>query len=148
MVWSASMRDRGMQIQVLGPLEVRQAGGLVALGGVKQRAVLAMLALRVNEVVPSEWLVEGLWGEQAPPSATNAVQVYVSRLRKALRVAAAAEPAHAAVLQRRGPGYRLELDPEQLDLYRFQRLGPGGGQGLSAGAGGGADQQAGAPGVG
>src|SRR3954471_2734224 len=135
MVWSASMRDRGMQIQVLGPLEVRQAGGLVALGGVKQRAVLAMLALRVNEVVPSEWLVEGLWGEQAPPSATNAVQVYVSRLRKALRAAAAAEPAPAAVLQRRGPGYRLELDPERLDLYRFQRLAREGVQALPAAPG-------------
>ncbi|HVI37975.1 MAG TPA: BTAD domain-containing putative transcriptional regulator, partial [Gaiellales bacterium] len=129
-----------MQIQVLGPLEVRQAGGLVALGGVKQRAVLAMLALRVNEVVPSEWLIEGLWGEQAPPSATNAVQVYVSRLRKALRGAAAAEAAPAAVLQRRGPGYRLELDPERLDLYRFQRLAREGVQALPAAPGRAANQ--------
>src|SRR4051812_3610680 len=96
MVWSASMRDRGMQIQVLGPLEVRQADGLVALGGVKQRAVLAMLALRVNEVVPSEWLIEGLWGAQAPPSATYGVQVYVSRRRKALRGAAPAAGGPAA----------------------------------------------------
>src|SRR4051812_30064757 len=111
-----------MDLRMLGPLEVRVAGGPVVLGGVKQRAVLAMLALHLNEVVSIDFLVDGLWGEQPPPSAINVVQGYVSRLRKALQVENPADRAAAAVLLRRGPGYLLEFDPEQVDLYRFQRL--------------------------
>jgi DNA-binding SARP family transcriptional activator len=119
-----------MQIHVLGPLEVLGAGGSVGLGGVKQRAVLAMLALHLNHVVSTQSLVEGLWGDQAPAGATNTVQVYVSRLRKVLRTADGSHPAGAAVLQRREPGYLFELDPEWLDLRRFQRLAREGAQAL------------------
>jgi DNA-binding SARP family transcriptional activator len=119
-----------MQIQVLGPLEVLGTAGPAALGGVKQRAVLAMLALDLNQVVSIQFLVEGLWGDKAPASATNTVQVYVSRLRKALQAADGPDGTGAAVLQRRGPGYRLELDPERLDLHRFQRLAREGAQAL------------------
>src|SRR5688500_10118216 len=121
-----------MQIQVLGPLEVRGAGGLLPLGGVKQRAVLAMLALHLNEAVSTEILVHGLWGEQPPAGARNTVQVYVSRLRKVLQAATGPDRASAAVLQRRGPGYVLELDPERLDLHRFERLVREGVQALPA----------------
>src|SRR3954451_6596573 len=116
------MRGRGMQIRVLGPLEVRGAGQPLALGGVQQRAVLAMLALHLNEAVTTDFLVDGLWGEQVPASATNTVQVYVSRLRKALQAVKESDGAGGAVLLRRGSGYLLELDPEQLDLHRFGRL--------------------------
>jgi DNA-binding SARP family transcriptional activator len=126
------MGGRGVQIQVLGPLEVRAAGGLLALGSVQQRAVLAMLALQLNEAVTTDSLVEGLWGDRPPAGAINTVQVYVSRLRKALQPATAAEQADAAVLRRRGVGYLLELDPEQVDLYRFRRLAREGTQALPA----------------
>jgi DNA-binding SARP family transcriptional activator len=120
-----------MEIQVLGPLEVRAAGQPLALGGVQQRAVFAMLALHLNEVVSTDFLVDGLWGGRAPPaSATNTVQVYVSRLRRALQAADAFDPVGGAVLQRRGPGYLLELDPERLDLHRFERLVREGAQAL------------------
>jgi DNA-binding SARP family transcriptional activator len=126
----AGTKEHGMQIQVLGPLEVTGTAGLAGLGGVKQRAVLAMLALDLNQVVSIQFLVEGLWGDQAPASATNAVQVYVSRLRKALQTVDGPDGPGAAVLQRRGSGYRLELDPERLDLHRFQRLAREGAQAL------------------
>ncbi|WP_244522296.1 FxSxx-COOH system tetratricopeptide repeat protein [Geodermatophilus africanus] len=89
----------------------------------KQRAVLAMLALHLDEVVPVDVLVDGLWGEKPPAGAVNTLQVYVSRLRKVLLQAEdAPDRAGVAVLQRRGPGYVLGLVPEQLDLHRFQRL--------------------------
>jgi DNA-binding SARP family transcriptional activator len=119
-VGESGAEGSGVDLQVLRPLEVRAAGGPLALGGVQQRAVLAMLALHLNEVVSTDALVDGLWREQAPASALNIVQGYISRLRKTLQ----AEPGRpgGAVLLRRGPGYLLELDPELVDLYRFQRL--------------------------
>jgi DNA-binding SARP family transcriptional activator len=124
-----------MQIRVLGPLEVRGTGQPLALGGVQQRAVLAMLALHLNEPVTTDFLVDGLWGEQVPASATNTVQVYVSRLRKALQAVKESDGADGAVLLRRGSGYLLELDPEQLDLHRFGRLAREGVQALPAAPG-------------
>src|SRR5262249_60936407 len=82
-------------------------------GGEKQRALLALLALRANEVVAREWLLEELWGDEAPATAVKALQVYVSRLRKVL-------PSGALVT--RPPGYVLEIDPDQIDVHRFGRL--------------------------
>jgi DNA-binding SARP family transcriptional activator len=60
---------RRMQIRVLGHLEVSVDDHQVALGGIKQRAVLAMLGLEANRPVTADRLIEGLWGEQPPPSA-------------------------------------------------------------------------------
>ena len=71
-----------MDVRILGPLEVRAAGRPLPLGGTKQRAVLAMLVLHANQVVSIDYLVDGLWGQASPDSATNVVQVYISRLRK------------------------------------------------------------------
>jgi hypothetical protein len=82
-----------MDVRILGPLsDPGPAGGLgggstACLGGTKQRALLAMLVLHANQVVAIDWLVDGLWGQAPPDSATNVVQVYVSRLRKALHAA-------------------------------------------------------------
>ena len=73
-----------MEFGILGPLEVRADGRAVALGGAKPRALLAVLPLHANEPVSAERLAVALWGEDAPPSAVKTVQVYVSRLRKAL----------------------------------------------------------------
>src|SRR3712207_7117509 len=102
-----------MEIRLLGPLEVRSVGGPRPLGGVQQRAVLAMLALHLNEVVLTHLLVDGLWGDQPPPSALNIVQGYVSRLRKVLHAEETPDDGSgAAVLLRQGPGYLLELDAE------------------------------------
>jgi len=99
-------------------LRVDHGGSSVPLGGTKQRAVLAMLALRANEVVSTDALVHGLWGETAPHNATNAVQVYVSRIRKAL-TAAGLEGRECTVAHRM-PGYVLEMAQSDVDVTRFE----------------------------
>ncbi len=101
-----------MEFRILGPLEAWEGGAPVALGGAKQRALLAVLLLYANEVVSTERLIDLLW-EEPPAKATKAVQVYASRLRKALG-------GRMPTSQPRG--YLLELSPEQLDLARFRRL--------------------------
>ncbi len=118
-----------MEVRILGPLEVLRAGSPLALGGTKQRSVFAMLALRVNRVVSIDFLVDGLWGSAPPTDPVNVVQVYVSRLRKVLRPHGDKDGPDGAVL-RRAPGYLLQLDPEQLDLYCFERLAGEGRRGL------------------
>src|SRR4029078_13501769 len=72
---------RTMEIRVLGPLEVSIHDQPVALGGTKQRAILAMLGLEAHPAVAADRLIEGLWGEHAPASAAKMVQTYVWRLR-------------------------------------------------------------------
>src|SRR3982750_257870 len=119
-----------MELRLLGPLEVRDAGGPLALGGLQQRAVLAMLALHLNELVSTDVLVDGLWGDQPPASATNIVQGYISRLRKILQGGDTADPRDAATLLRREPGYLLELNPQQVDHKQFERLAREGAQAL------------------
>jgi DNA-binding SARP family transcriptional activator len=120
-----------VDVRILGPLEVRDQGHALRLGGAKQRAVLAMLALRANRVASVELLVDGLWGEGSPPSAVNIVQVYISRLRKILQVENRPGDRNCAVVRRHGPGYLLELDPEVLDLHRFTQLARDGAATLS-----------------
>ena len=73
-----------MEFKILGPFEVSNEHGAVALGGVKPRAVLAVLLLNANEPVSAERLAQALWGDDVPAGAVKTVQVHVSRLRKAL----------------------------------------------------------------
>jgi DNA-binding SARP family transcriptional activator len=100
--------------RILGPLEaVGDDGAPIALGGTKQRALLAVLLLRAGEVVSIEALVLALWGETAPRTATPSLQNSISQLRKVLG---------ADVLQTRAPGYVLAVPFESIDLGRFERL--------------------------
>ena len=85
----------------------------VALGGGRQRALLALLLLHANEVVSTDRLLDELWGQRPPATAGKIVQVYVSRLRKVL--------GHDRLLTR-SPGYVLRVDRSELDLGRFERL--------------------------
>src|SRR4051794_35200128 len=105
-----------MQIRLLGHVEgsVEERPG--ALGGAKQRAVLAMLGLEANRLVSADRLTEGLWGEHPPASAPKMVQNYVWRLRKALADGGDAE------IVTHGRGYTLAIDPELIDALRFERL--------------------------
>src|SRR5262249_44921249 len=73
-----------IEFRILGPVEVHADGRPVALGGARQRAVLALLLTRANEVVSVDALIEELWSGEAPRTATNTLQYYVSQLRKAL----------------------------------------------------------------
>ena len=102
-----------LEFRILGPLEVLDEGNAVALGGRNQRAVLALLLLRVNQTVSTERLVDQLWGEHPPRTATTSLQNTVVQLRKLL--------GHGLLLTRPS-GYVLELDVDQLDLARFERL--------------------------
>lgn len=113
-----------MEFRILGPLEAVEHGLSLPLGAGKQRALLALLLLHRGEVVPAERLIDELWGEHAPPTAAKSVQVYVSQLRKALG---------DGLLETRGGGYVLRLDPEQLDVDRFERLLERGRELLAAG---------------
>ena len=73
-----------LDFRILGPLEVMSTSGALALGGQKQRALLGLLLVRAGEVVATERLVDQLWGEQPPRTATTSLQNLVSQLRKLL----------------------------------------------------------------
>jgi predicted ATPase/DNA-binding SARP family transcriptional activator len=117
-----------MEFLVLGPIEVREEDRVIPLGGAKQRALLAALLLHANEVVSRDRLIDGLWGEQPPATATHTVETYVSRLRRALH-----DAENHDVLVTRPPGYLVRIDREELDLKRFERLAWEGRQALTEG---------------
>ena len=102
-----------MEYRILGPLEVWDEGCEVSVRGPRPRALLAVLLLHPNEVVPADRLIDELWGEDAPESAAAALRVNVSRLRKVLP---------KDVLATRSPGYVIRVEADQLDLLRFERL--------------------------
>src|SRR4051794_35831814 len=97
-----------MQIPVLGHLEASADDRPLALGGAKQRAVLAMLGLEANRPVSADRLIEGLWGETPPPSAAKMVQNYVWRLRRG-----------GVDILTRGRAYELRAE---VDACRLERL--------------------------
>jgi predicted ATPase/DNA-binding SARP family transcriptional activator len=109
---------------LLGPLLVRRDGAPLPLGGPKLRTLLAILTLEANKVVSADHLVDSLWGENPPETARNTLQVYVSQLRKLLSPGA---------LETAPPGYRLVVDPDAVDLLRFERLAVRGRTALAAG---------------
>jgi len=102
-----------MEFRLLGPLEVVEHDRSLALGGRKQRSLLAILLLHANDVVSTERLIDELWGESPPATVAKSIQVYVSRLRKQLG---------GSRLVTRTPGYVLHADPSELDVARFERL--------------------------
>jgi DNA-binding SARP family transcriptional activator len=102
-----------LEFRLLGPLEVLGEDGPITVAGQRQRALLAILLLRANEVVASESLVALLWGEEPPRTAPTSLQNAVANLRKLLG---------SSVLLTKVPGYVLDVDREQIDLGRFQRL--------------------------
>jgi WD40 repeat protein/DNA-binding SARP family transcriptional activator len=104
--------------RILGPIEVTGAGGAVKLGGPRQRAVLAILLLEANRVVPVDVIAEQLYGGDAPATAVSQVRDHVSQLRKALRTGANGD----SVIETRGPGYMLRVDPDRVDATRFEQL--------------------------
>jgi len=105
---------------MLGPLEVRtdgEPGKTVEVAGSRLRALLIMLALHPGQLVTASQLIEGLWPEEMPASAANALQALVSRLRRVLP---------GAVIESRPAGYQLNLDPRSTDIVRFEDLAAAG----------------------
>ena len=122
-----------MDFHILGPLEALDEGRAVALGGSKQRALLAVLLLHANETLSTDRLIEELWRERPPATAAKTVQVHISRLRKALAAGTDGSSPDDGVVVTREYGYELRLDPERLDSLRFERLLAEGGGELAAG---------------
>jgi DNA-binding SARP family transcriptional activator len=102
-----------LEFRILGPLEVLADGAPVSLPRKKQRALLALLLMRAGEAVSTDELIEELWAGKPPATARDALQNYVSQLRKALG---------PEVIVTRDPGYVLVATAEQTDLGRFERL--------------------------
>jgi DNA-binding SARP family transcriptional activator len=102
-----------MDFRLLGPLEVSERDRPLALGGVKQRSLLAILLLQANEIVSTDLLIDQLWGATPPATCAKSIQVYVSRLRKEIG---------DGRLVTQAPGYVLRVDPTELDLARFEQL--------------------------
>ena len=102
-----------MEFRILGPLEVSEGDGILALGGAKPRALLALLLLHANQVVSRDRLIDELWGASPPETAPTALQVHVSQLRKTLG---------RDLILTRPPGYLIRVDDGELDLDRFERL--------------------------
>lgn len=110
----------GLDIAVLGPVEVRRDGIPVDIGTPKQRALLAALALSHGRPVSVDALVDLLWDHAPPASATGTLQAYVSGLRKTLEPGRARRAA-AGVLVTTAPGYALRLPEDGSDAERFER---------------------------
>jgi predicted ATPase/DNA-binding SARP family transcriptional activator len=105
---------------MLGPLEVRtdvDPGEIVEVPGARLRALLIMLALHPGQLVTASQLIDGLWPEEMPAAAANALQALVSRLRRALP-----EP----VIESRPSGYQIKIDPRSTDIVRFEDLAAAG----------------------
>jgi predicted ATPase/DNA-binding SARP family transcriptional activator len=104
-----------MRIGLLGELQVLDDHeGDIVITGAKLRALLVMLALQCGRAVPSDRLVDGLWGSESSAAARNGLQGLVSKLRRAL--------GSASLVATRGGGYALEIPPEAIDLHRFEQL--------------------------
>ncbi|HEV2374823.1 MAG TPA: AfsR/SARP family transcriptional regulator, partial [Streptosporangiaceae bacterium] len=103
---------------MLGPVEARRTDHQLEVGHAKQRAVLAVLVLELNQVVPVERLIDRVWGDDPPASVRNVLYGYVAKLKSAL--ACAGEP--GAALVRRSGGYVLQASEDTVDLCRFRRL--------------------------
>src|SRR4051812_14528072 len=102
-----------LEFRILGPLEISRDGAAIEVGAQRQRAVLALLLLNANHVVPTERLVDELWGGNPPKTARTALHNALVHLRKLLG---------SDALERRPPGYLLRVDPGHFDLARFERL--------------------------
>lgn len=109
-----------VRIAVLGPVEVRRDDVPVDLGGRKQRALLAGLALARGRPVPPSALVDLLWGDAAPPGATGTLQTYVAGVRRALDPARESRSTTGPVTTSNA-GYALRVPPEALDVAVFER---------------------------
>jgi YVTN family beta-propeller protein len=121
-----------MEFRVLGPMEASHRGRLLPLGGRRQRALLAILLLHAGELVPTDRLIDELWGERAPEGASKLLRVYVSRLRKALDGAGLEGPSRDLLVTAAG-GYVLHVEPGALDSRRFLALAEDGRQALAEG---------------
>jgi predicted ATPase/DNA-binding SARP family transcriptional activator len=120
---------RGLEVRVLGPLEIVVAGKVLEISSAKQGALLVALALEPARLVSSERLVDALWGEDPPESAQTTLRSLVYRLRRAL--AGDGGDDAAQWLPGRGSGYLLDIEPAGVDIVRFDHLTAAGREALA-----------------
>jgi DNA-binding SARP family transcriptional activator len=116
-----------MRFRILGPLEVLSPDGWTAISAPKWRSLLACLLIRPSQLVPTDLLIDELWGENPPNTANNLVSIYVHRLRKVIG------DTEGRVLVYRAPGYLLRLAPGDLDMQEFESQFVAGRNALAAG---------------
>jgi DNA-binding SARP family transcriptional activator len=116
-----------MRFRILGPLEVLSPDGWTAISAPKWRSLLACLLIRPSQLVPTDLLIDELWGDNPPNTANNLVSIYVHRLRKVIG------DVEGRVLVYRAPGYLLRLAPGDLDLQQFESQVTEGRNALAAG---------------
>jgi DNA-binding SARP family transcriptional activator len=108
-------------VSLLGPITASNDEGALVLGGLKQRAVFALLALNAGRVVSLDRLVDELWRDEPPSRATLNLQSYVSRLRRVLSATTSAGFRTVSILTR-PPGWVLDLDPNDVDVTAFDAM--------------------------
>ena len=108
---NADLRERRLELRVLGPIEALSGDVALALGGRKQRTALALLAADAGKVVATDDLIDGVWGDEPTAAARSTLHTYISNLRSRL----------GDVIVRDGGGYRLQVELEQVDAFVFER---------------------------
>src|SRR5215212_8633836 len=104
-----------IRFQLLGPMEVLVDGAPAKLPGLAERALLAQLLLAPGRTIPATLLVDRLWSESTlPVDPMNALQIRVSKLRRALR-----EMGIDELVAREGVGYRAAIEPSTVDALDF-----------------------------
>jgi DNA-binding SARP family transcriptional activator len=118
-----------VDVSILGPFKVARSGADVTPSAPKLRRVLALLAVQANRVVSIDQIIQELWDERPPPSATTTMQTYVYQVRKVTRQydqagrdLGADDPDGSGMLHTTFGGYMLTLRPEALDALRFEQL--------------------------
>jgi predicted ATPase/DNA-binding SARP family transcriptional activator len=114
--WEGSAGSAAVELRLLGPVDIVVDGAAIGIGSAKQRAVLAVLALRPATVVSADALVDAVWGQSPPPSAASTLRSLVSRLRRTVAEAGIAEVIR---LHGKDSGYLLEVDACVVDVHRF-----------------------------
>jgi DNA-binding SARP family transcriptional activator/tetratricopeptide (TPR) repeat protein len=111
-----------MEFRLFGELEVLAAGRSLDVGTPRQQAVLAALIIDAGRPVPIETLIDRVWNDSPPAEARNVLYSHLSRIRQMLRQAATLGDEAAVRVERRHAGYVLDIDPDLVDLHRFERL--------------------------
>lgn len=107
-------------VRLLGPVRAWRSGAEIDVGTARRRAVFTVLAMRANEAVSKDELIDGVWGDAPPATAGASLYTYVSALRGVLEPGRSKRSA-GVVLTSSGAGYALRLDLEALDVHRFER---------------------------
>ena len=102
-----------VEIGILGPIEAHADGDVLPLGGLRERALLALFVLSPGQTISTDRLIDELWGEDLPANPSNALQALISRLRRAVG---------SDTVVTRAPGCFLDIQPEAVDAARFRAL--------------------------